>query len=135
MSAGPTNISNSGLSRQAARAYAKCTEQIKRNNANLLEELLDHPRSALYQVCIDNDITRPNGSVVVGTKWVLANSIVAWVRSYASNLISIHLEYRGNISTKKLFKAWRHLIRLSRKSKPKVIRKRLTRHKSKKVVK
>ena len=69
----------SQLSRQAARAYEKCVEQIERNNADLLEELLAHPRSALYHICVDNHVLGPNNTIVVGTKWVLANNVVAWV--------------------------------------------------------
>ncbi|PPQ71535.1 hypothetical protein CVT26_010395 [Gymnopilus dilepis] len=66
------------LSREAARAYEKCVEQIKRNDANLVDELLLHPRSALYQVSVDNNILGQNHRIVVGTKWVLASNIVAW---------------------------------------------------------
>ena len=53
---------------------------IRQNNINtLLEALLKEPRRVLYAICCTNNIIGGKRTIVVGTKWVLANDIVAWV--------------------------------------------------------
>ncbi|KDR77504.1 hypothetical protein GALMADRAFT_65801 [Galerina marginata CBS 339.88] len=72
---------NQSIGKELLKAHEKCVQLIRRNDANLLDQLVVHPRSVLYKTCVDNDILAPNHALVVGIKWVLAKNIVAWVRS------------------------------------------------------
>ncbi|RDB18682.1 hypothetical protein Hypma_014671 [Hypsizygus marmoreus] len=51
------------------------------DQGDLLDQLLTFKRKVLYTVCVDNNIIAPGKTMVVGTKWVLANNIYNWRRS------------------------------------------------------
>ena len=67
-------------SKEHFRSLKKCAEMIEANLPDLREALLDHPRRVLYTICVDNQILGNGHRVIVGTKWVLANNILQWVR-------------------------------------------------------
>lgn len=81
-SSAPITTSRQGIStKEHLRSLQRCVELIQLNGPNMLTELIRHPRLILYTICVDNSILGPGNQMVVGTKWVLANNIHAWVRS------------------------------------------------------
>ena len=56
-----------------------CLELIKRNEDTMAFRLLSFPRVVLYTICMDYGILGEGFSMVVGTKWVLAQNIHHWV--------------------------------------------------------
>jgi len=57
-----------------------CTQCIRRNEVDMLGQLVKYHRQVLYTICVDNGIRELGKTVVTGTKWVLARSIYNWVR-------------------------------------------------------
>jgi len=57
-----------------------CTQCIRRNEVDMLGQLVKYHRRVLYTICVNNDIQEPGKTIVTGTKWVLARSIYNWVR-------------------------------------------------------
>jgi len=57
----------------------KCLKLIEANGRNLLYQLLEYDRPALHTICTHFDIRAHGHSLVVGTRWVLAKNIFAWV--------------------------------------------------------
>ena len=58
----------------------KCHKSIKANGVGMLYELLKFDRRELYTICVYYDI-RGERNKVVGTRWLLAKQINAWVKS------------------------------------------------------
>jgi len=52
---------------------------VKKNDPDLLYQLLKFNRKVLFTFCDDNKIKGENRNLLVGTRWVLANNIEAWV--------------------------------------------------------
>ena len=56
-----------------------CTQCIRRNEVDMLGQLVKYHRRVLDTICVNNDIREPGKTVVTDTKWVLARSIYNWV--------------------------------------------------------
>ncbi|RDB25398.1 hypothetical protein Hypma_008131 [Hypsizygus marmoreus] len=82
LAAPPTPINKRATNKVQKKSLSKCLALIKANSQpSLLDNLLAFERKILYIVCIDNDIIRPGNTIVVGTRWLLANDIYRWRHS------------------------------------------------------
>ena len=79
-------------------SLSKCREVVRLNPAGLLQDLLSFHRKVLYTVCMEEDIKGDGHTLVVGTRWVLANNIHHWVRRLDINWV-LHLLMPDFIST------------------------------------
>lgn len=61
------------------KSLSKCQEVVRRNPPSLRQDLLAFQRKVLYTICVDQDIKGEGHTLVVGTRWVLANNIHYWV--------------------------------------------------------
>ena len=65
-------------------SLSKCQEVVRLNLPGLLQDLLAFHRKVLYTICVEQDIKKEGHTLVVGTRWVLANNIYEWVREIVS---------------------------------------------------
>lgn len=75
----PLAVEKRVTSSKGKKELSACLDMIRSNEDNMLYELLSFPRKVLYTVCVDLGIRGVNNSLVVGTKWVLAQNISRWV--------------------------------------------------------
>ncbi|KAF9035496.1 hypothetical protein BJ165DRAFT_1355517 [Panaeolus papilionaceus] len=74
------------------RAYRSCIKAVTDNRATLEADLMKYHWKVLYTFCMENSIhTSSQAEIVTGTAWLLAHSIVRWVRISAHHLSSISL--------------------------------------------
>ncbi|KJA14089.1 hypothetical protein HYPSUDRAFT_72760 [Hypholoma sublateritium FD-334 SS-4] len=67
--------------KQDLRLLKTCSEIVHANAGDLLNRLLRYGHRVLYTFCSDNNIIAPGHSVIVGTRYILANNILDWRRS------------------------------------------------------
>ncbi|PPQ66510.1 hypothetical protein CVT24_007059 [Panaeolus cyanescens] len=65
-------------SKDDLRSLRRCVQLLENPPEQLEDQLLMMPRKVLYTICVDNNITSGNRTVVAGTKHVLARSIFLW---------------------------------------------------------
>jgi len=58
----------------------KCLHLVRKDDSHLLFQLLELHRKVLYTFCWLYDIKAEHCSHILGSKWVLAKNIYAWVR-------------------------------------------------------
>lgn len=74
---------------QDIRDHKRCVILIRKNEPDMVYRILQYSRIVLYTVCVDNDIKGFNHSVIVGTKWVLAQNIHHWVSSHNTQTLIV----------------------------------------------
>jgi len=60
-------------------SLSTCIKVVKKNDPDLLYQLLKFNHKVLFTFCNDNKIKGKNRNLLVGTQWVLENNIEAWV--------------------------------------------------------